>query len=106
MRAGLGYEKSPIGATDRSVRLPDSNRIWTTLGASYQYNNKLSFDLSYAHVFAKKGTIDIQPGHPAYLGMNFAADTKAHLDVISAGLTYRWDEPHVTQGTLPLVRKY
>lgn len=106
VRAGLGYEKSPIGATDRSVRLPDSNRIWTTLGASYQYNNKLSFDLSYAHVFAKKGTIDIQPGHPAYLGMNFAADTKAHLDVISAGLTYRWDEPHVTQGTLPLVRKY
>lgn len=106
VRAGLGYEKSPITNTERTPRLPDSDRVWTTLGVSYQLNNKLSFDASYAHVFAKKGRIAIIPGAPTYSGMNFLADTKTRLDLVSLGLTYRWDEPRVTGGALPLVRKY
>jgi long-chain fatty acid transport protein len=106
VRAGLGYEKSPITKTNRSPRLPDSDRIWTSIGASYQFNNKLTLDVSYAHLFGKRGKILIDAAHPAYSGMDFAADTKTHLDIFSAGLTYRWDDPKVTQGTLPLVRKY
>lgn len=105
VRAGLGYEKSPITAAVRTPRLPDSDRVWTTLGVSYQLNNKLTLDASYAHVFAKKGTIAVIPGHPAYSGMSFTADSRAHLDLISVGLTYRWDEPKVAVAA-PLVRKY
>ena len=105
VRAGLGYEKSPITAKDRTPRLPDSDRIWTSLGVSYQLNNRLTLDASYAHVFAKRGKIAIVPGHPAYAGVPFVGQSKARLDLLSVGLTYRWDEPRVAVAA-PLVRKY
>ena len=106
LRAGLAYEKSPITSTVRSVRLPDSDRVWATLGAGYQISKKLSVDVSYAHIFAKSGTIDIVAGHPAFNGLPYHATTKGHVDILSAALSYRWDDPGVTAPAGPIVRKY
>jgi long-chain fatty acid transport protein len=107
LRAGLGFEKSPIKNDTRSVRLPDSDRIWTSIGATYQWNQKLSLDASYAHLFAKSGTINVVPGNPVYLGASFVGSTKSHVDIISVGLTYRWDDPKVAVPVIrpPLVTK-
>lgn len=106
LRAGLAYEKSPVTAAVRSPRLPDSDRIWASIGASYQINQKLSVDVSYSHIFGKKGTINIVPGNPHFAGLPFSATTKGSVDIFSAGLNYRWDDPKVVQGNLPVVRKY
>ena len=103
VRAGLGFEKSPITNATRSVRLPDSDRIWTTAGFTYNYNEKLSLDVSYAHLFAKSGSINVVPGNPALLGPNFVANTKSHVDIISVGFTYRWDDPKPARA---IVAKY
>ena len=100
-RGGLGFEKSPIKNDTRSVRLPDSDRIWTSLGATYKWNEKLSVDASYAHLFAKSGTINVVPGNPVYLGASFVGSTKSHVDIISVGITYRWDDPKIA---VPVVR--
>jgi long-chain fatty acid transport protein len=98
-RAGLALEKSPISTSIRSVRVPDDDRLWTSLGASYRYNNKLSFDLSYAHVFVRNAPISIlSAANPAFgppPGLPFAASTRAHIDIVSIGINYRWDNPKV-----------
>ncbi|MBL8589622.1 MAG: outer membrane protein transport protein [Methylobacteriaceae bacterium] len=106
LRAGLGYEKSPVTNAVRSPRLPDSDRVWVTLGGSYQITNKMSLDLSYAHIFTKKAPINIAAGHPAFAGLPFSGRAKGGLDIVSAGINYRWDDPKVVQGNLPVVRKY
>ncbi|MDB5594673.1 MAG: 47 kDa outer membrane protein precursor [Hyphomicrobiales bacterium] len=94
VRAGLAFEKSPIKNDTRSVRLPDSDRIWTTVGATYKLDQKLSFDVAYAHLFAKSGSINVVPGNPNYVaGLPFVGTTKGHVDIISVGFTYRWDDP-------------
>lgn len=113
LRAGLGFEKSPVTDRVRSVRLPDSNRIWTTVGASYKVSDKLDLDFSYAHVFPKSAPVNIVSGNPAYTTPNsllpntdFVGSAKARLDLISVGLTYRWDEPKkAIPAKLPLVTK-
>ncbi len=94
-RAGLGFEKSPIKNDTRTVRLPDSDRTWTSIGMSYKWNDNLSFDASYAHLFAKSGTITVPSPLP------FAATTKSHVDLFAIGLTYRWDDP---RKAVPVVR--
>ena len=54
-RAGLSYDPTPIrDKFHRTVRIPDSTRYWTTLGASYK-TKKWQFDLGYAHLFMTKG---------------------------------------------------
>ena len=111
LRAGLGFEKSPVTDATRSVRLPDSDRTWATLGASYSLNNKLSLDASYAHLFAKSGSINVVAGnpslitHPIYGAFNYVASTRGHVDIISLALTYRWDDPSPKASNKALVTK-
>ena len=99
LRAGLGFEKSPITDAIRSVRLPDSDRTWATLGASYSLNDKLTLDASYAHLFAKSGSINVVAGNPSlithqtYGPLNYVGATKGHVDIVSLSMTYRFDTP-------------
>ena len=57
-RTGISYDPTPIrDKFHRTARIPDSNRLWTTLGASYQHKN-WQFDIGYAHLFMSKGRTD------------------------------------------------
>ncbi len=112
VRAGLAYERSPISDVVRGVRLPDNNRIWTTAGLSYAVDKKLSFDLSYAHIFPASTNIAItSASNPSFLAAPLAlsATVKSHIDIISVGLNYRWDDPKVLEAApaqKAIVRKY
>ncbi|MBV8447723.1 MAG: outer membrane protein transport protein [Hyphomicrobiales bacterium] len=109
LRAGVAYERSPIDISNREVLLPDANRIWASIGASYRYSEKLSFDLGYSHGFVAKDNIAVVPGHPQFptVGLPFIASVKnARFDIVSASLTYRWDNPVETiPVTQPIIRK-
>ena len=87
LRAGAAYESSPVTDANRQITLPDSDRIWVSLGAGYRLSNKLTADFAYAHLFAKPGTIT------ETVPVAFLATTSAHSDIVSVGLTYRWDAP-------------
>ncbi|WP_262030943.1 OmpP1/FadL family transporter [Microvirga sp. Mcv34] len=106
LRAGLAYEQSPIDTEIRSTRLPDNDRIWASIGAGYQWNDRLSFDVAYTHIFTRETDIRILPGHQDFEGLPFVANVDASVDIISAGLRYRWDDPKVAIPAVPLVRKY
>jgi len=107
LRAGLAYEQSPIDTEVRSTRLPDNDRWWLSLGAGYQWNDQLSFDVSYTHIFTADTEIRIVPGHQDYItGLPFLADVDASTDIVSVALRYRWDNPKVAIPAAPIVRKF
>jgi long-chain fatty acid transport protein len=107
LRAGVAYEQSPIDTEIRSTRLPDNDRIWVSVGAGYQWSDKLSFDISYTHIFTKETDIRITEGHQDYIpGLPFVADVDASTDIVSVALRYRWDDPAVAIPAAPIVRKY
>lgn len=93
LRGGLGYELSPISNKVRNVRIPDADRLWTTIGASYKWDDRLTFDVSYAHLFVKSAPVRIVPGHIDYVGLPFVADLKPSADIVSVGMRYAWDDP-------------
>jgi long-chain fatty acid transport protein len=95
VRAGLAYEKSPIETSVRNLRLSDNDRIWASVGASYQYNQKLTFDIGYSHIFPKDTQIAIVQGNPTWSAArgNLVGKVDAHVDIVSVALRYRWDDP-------------
>ncbi len=108
VRAGAAFESSPIDITNRAVRVPDTDRIWLTTGLGYKLSQKLSMDLGYAHIFGRQSGVDIVSGNPAYSASSpyaYVGTVKAHVDIISLGINYRWDEPAVTGIKGPIVRK-
>jgi long-chain fatty acid transport protein len=106
VRAGVGYELSPITDATRSVTIPDNDRFWASIGGTYKYSEKISVDIAYSHIFVKDSPIRLVPGNPQYVDpLFFTGETRPHVDIISAALKYRWDNPAVAIPA-PIVRKY
>lgn len=52
LRVGTAWDQSPVkSAADRTMTLPDSDRIWLAFGAKYIMNERQSVDFGYAHIF-------------------------------------------------------
>jgi long-chain fatty acid transport protein len=58
LRAGLAYDESPISDRYRTPRIPDEDRIWLSLGASYRFSATGSLDVGYTHIFVQEGSLD------------------------------------------------
>lgn len=91
VRAGITYEESPIQQpSSRLIQLPDSNRIWFGLGASYAWSDTTTINVSYLHVeleeerFARESLIGNDGG-------TITGTSDVSADAISVGLTMRAD---------------
>lgn len=59
LRMGTAFDESPVpNAEDRSVRLPDNDRYWLSLGAGYQASGSSRFDFAYTYVSVKDADIN------------------------------------------------
>ena len=87
LRAGAGYELSPVPDSTRTPRLPDNDRIWLSVGAGYQVNEWLTANIAYSHVFIKDGKVNLAAGGglPA-LNTNF----EQSLNIVSASAVIDW----------------
>ena len=107
LRAGVAYEISPITDAVRGVRLPDDDRVWLNVGASYAWNDQLTFDVAYAHAFVDRSPINIGPGNPAYnplVPVALAGYSDSSVDIVSVGFRYTYGVTPKRED--PIVRKY
>ena len=59
LKAGIAYDETPVkGATTRSVRLPDNDRTWISLGAQMKIGQSGRLDLGYSHLFIDDADIN------------------------------------------------
>ncbi|EXU74756.1 MULTISPECIES: long-chain fatty acid transporter FadL [Erwinia] len=76
-RAGIAFDDSPVPADNRTISIPDQDRLWLSTGASYAFNQDASVDLgiSYMHgqdVTVKEGPYTFHSTGKAWLyGANF-----------------------------------
>lgn len=53
LRAGIAYDESAAGE-HHSASIPDTDRTWYSLGATYKFTPNLSVDFGFAHLHGKK----------------------------------------------------
>ncbi|MEJ8571921.1 OmpP1/FadL family transporter [Microbaculum marinum] len=91
LRAGVGWEISPVDDADRAIRLPDDDRLWLSIGGSYDWNDRLKLNFGYSFLTTFDTRIAIGPGNPLYVPpVTFAADVDANVHILSVGLKYRF----------------
>jgi long-chain fatty acid transport protein len=106
MRAGLAWEVSPIDDRVRALRLPDNDRLWVSAGLSYHWNQQLTLELGYSHLFVDDTPINLIPGNPTY-DVNgggsgtFVGFANSQVDIVTFGLRYRFHAP----AAAPIVTK-
>ena len=55
LRAGVAYDKS-ASVNHPSISIPDTDRMWYSLGATYRFTPNLSADFGYSHLRGKKNS--------------------------------------------------
>lgn len=93
VRAGIGYELSPITDDVRIPLLPDNDRFWLSIGSTYHIAKNVMLDLAYSHLFVRSTSVDITAtsGNPWFDGTSYVGDVSAQVDIFSAALKWRWD---------------
>lgn len=87
-RAGVGYDQTPTVNQYRDMRLPDSDRYATAIGAHYQATKAVGVDLGWTHVFFKDTNINVSQ----ILGnQQTTINAKANSSVDIIGLQLTWD---------------
>ncbi|GLS27068.1 OmpP1/FadL family transporter [Marinibactrum halimedae] len=60
LRAGFALDESPVPAEHRSLAIPDSDREWYSLGATYTMSQNVSFDFGYSFVSGEDVFVDAE----------------------------------------------
>lgn len=97
-RAGVAFDESPVrGADTRTVRIPDNDRYWLSLGFTYKVNDNVKIDVGYAHLYlptykARNGYSDTGLP-PAYGGgvTNKPVDVKYDINAEILGVQFQYD---------------
>lgn len=76
-RTGIAFDDSPVPASNRSISIPDQDRLWLSAGTTYAFNDDASVDLGISymhgqHVEINEGPYTFRSEGKAWLyGMNF-----------------------------------
>ncbi|WP_028111328.1 outer membrane protein transport protein [Ferrimonas kyonanensis] len=52
LRAGMAYDKTAVGDADRTLTIPDSDRLWFSIGSAWQLQKDLTLDLALTYIEA------------------------------------------------------
>lgn len=90
LRAGAAIEGSPVPDQTRNPRVPDADRRWLAVGASWKAGRQASLDFAWAHIFVDDAAVALSAAAP---GNTFRGDLSGRfensIDLVT--LQGRWD---------------
>jgi long-chain fatty acid transport protein len=87
-RGGFQYDQTPVRDAFRDTRVPDEDRYWLTVGASYQLSDRLWVDAAYGHIFVRSAEVDqLAISDPR---IRTRVDYDSSIDLLALGLRYRF----------------
>jgi long-chain fatty acid transport protein len=88
LRGGMMYDQTPTRDQYRSTIIPDVDRVWASVGATYEISDAVALDFSYQHMFAKEGPINRTNSFPTLATtVQTTGTTETSADIV--GLTLR-----------------
>jgi len=93
LRTGLGVDESPVPDSEhRTPRVPDTDRRWATLGATWMPTPDLGVTVGYMHVFGDDGDMDqnATPTNENASRGNLSGTYEVEADVFALSMDYRF----------------
>lgn len=89
VRTGVAYDETPTidGIAGRTVRVPDEDRIWLSIGATYEMNDHMDFDIGYSYLFTLDDPVVTLRNGPA-TGSTVVYDGGAHILSVGGSLKF------------------
>jgi long-chain fatty acid transport protein len=87
LRCGTTFDQRAVTKKEnKSVMLPDSNRVWLCFGASYQWNEHLRLDAGWNHIFFHRSHAKQSLSSEQYIRGTY----RGYTDLVSLGVKYEF----------------
>ena len=98
LRAGYMFDESPTNDRDRTPRIPDEDRNWFAIGASYHPNENMQLDIGFTHIMIDDAEINITN--------DIIAAPPASPLVVTDNVVGEYEDPNVNILSLQAVYKF
>lgn len=91
LRAGYAYDQSPVPDRTATPRIPDADRHWLAIGASYRPTATLLLAAGYTHIFVRDRGIDLAAtGTGETFRGNLNGRTRSAIDMVSLQVEWQF----------------
>lgn len=92
LRAGLAFDEEAIPSAERrTARIPGNDRTWISVGGTYHFSPKFSFDIGYSHLMLDETPIDNSDPESEGVGQEVRGTFDSHVDILSAQLNWSFN---------------
>ena len=93
LRTGIAYDTSAVSDKNRTITIPETDRTWLSLGASYEFTKQFSLDGGFTYIFAKDASITESRGYESddkaqLIGGKFEGETTGNVWLIGLQANY------------------
>lgn len=84
-RAGIAFDQTPVSDAFRTVRIPDADRTWLSVGGQYKPSKAGALDFGYAHLFVNNASLNQSAAaNPDLSGKGYLVGSyKNSVDILS-----------------------
>lgn len=88
-RAGVAFDQSPVSDSFRTVRIPDADRTWLSVGGQYKPSKESTLDFGYAHLFVNNASLNQSAAAADLAGKGYlVGNYNNSVDILSAQYTH------------------
>ncbi|MEH6530298.1 MAG: outer membrane protein transport protein [Photobacterium frigidiphilum] len=86
LRSGIAYDTSAVSDEHRTQTIPETDRLWLSVGAGYNWSQNLTLDAGLTYIFAKDAPMnEVDPS----LGQ-FKGETTGNVWLVGVQASYRF----------------
>jgi long-chain fatty acid transport protein len=86
LRGGVTYDQTPVTSAIRDVRVPDTNRRWLSVGATWKASFALEYSAGYTHLFLDSPKVALT----SVTGSSLSGTYDVGSDFFMLALAYRF----------------
>lgn len=94
LRAGVAYDLAAVSDKYRTATIPETDRTWLSLGASYAATPQLTLDTGFTYIFAKDASIneprDASDMMSSMIGGAFNGNVSGNVWLVGVQANYRF----------------
>ncbi|MGR5131497.1 outer membrane protein transport protein [Vibrio alfacsensis] len=97
LRSGVAYDTSAVSEEHRTATIPETDRLWLSVGAGYEWSKNLTLDAGFTYIFAKDASMHEgrTPGadfmtDPADFGGAFEGEVTGNVWLIGVQANYKF----------------
>ncbi|MBY8317128.1 outer membrane protein transport protein [Vibrio fluvialis] len=95
LRSGVAYDTAAVSTKNRTITIPETDRIWLSVGAGYDVTEQLTLDAAFTYIFAKDADILESRGYDSdnsaeKVGGQFDGQMTGNVWILGVQASYRF----------------